>query len=259
MLQVHVGAHALAFGVHFMSSWGLVMAAALLVIWQPVSGSSSMPEIISLLNGAKVADILSPKVFIAKAVGLMLSVSSGLVLGYVTLHGHTAIDPPLFPPFPLPKHLPRPPISNPALPRIVQLPRCTHATALLSYPIARSANRMLPHRPEGPTIYLGAMMGVQLILLIRRLTQTTRFGSTVWSLSSDREMQHMVVNGAATGIATAFRSPIGGVLFVLEEAISFFDSSLIWKTYIVCVLSYYMLEVNNIPAFMFCLIVELLR
>lgn len=85
MLQVHVGAYALAFGVHFMSSWGLVMAAALLVIWQPVSGSSSMPEIISLLNGAKVADILSPKVFIAKAVGLMLSVSSGLVLGYVAL------------------------------------------------------------------------------------------------------------------------------------------------------------------------------
>ena len=37
----------------------------------------------------------------------------------------------------------------------------------------------------------------------------------------------------------AFRAPIGGVMFALEEAISFFDANLIARSYFICIVSYY--------------------
>lgn len=52
-----------------------------------------------------------------------------------------------------------------------------------------------------------------------------------------------MVIGAAAGIAVAFRAPIGGVVFVLEEAISFFDAKLIFRSYFVCAVSYYALQI----------------
>jgi hypothetical protein len=45
--------------------------------------------------------------------------------------------------------------------------------------------------------------------------------------------------GTAVGVATAFRAPIGGVMFVLEEAVSYFESKLIFRSYLACVFSYY--------------------
>ena len=174
---MRAGEYGSAFIVAFFSSLALVVGAVLLVIWEPVSGSSSMPEILCLLNGARVDRILSVSTFVCKALGLLLAVSSGLVLG-----------------------------------------------------------------PEGPTIYLGAVTAYHLTALVARALRAGGLHPVAEAISADRVMQSMVVIGAATGIATAFRSPIGGVMFVLEEAISFFDSSLIWRTYFCCVVAYYILE-----------------
>jgi H+/Cl- antiporter ClcA len=40
-------------------------------------------------------------------------------------------------------------------------------------------------------------------------------------------------SGAGAGVAAAFRAPIGGVLFAVEEAISFFSSKFIFRCYVV--------------------------
>ena len=49
----------------------LVVPAVLLVIWQPASAGSGIPEIISYLNGVKPAKLFAPWTGLAKMVGMV--------------------------------------------------------------------------------------------------------------------------------------------------------------------------------------------
>lgn len=50
-------------------------------------------------------------------------------------------------------------------------------------------------------------------------------------LNNDRDRRDLITCGASSGVCAAFRSPVGGVLFALEEVATWWRSSLLWRTF----------------------------
>lgn len=48
---------------------------------------------------------------------------------------------------------------------------------------------------------------------------------------NDRDRRDLITCGSAAGMAAAFRSPVGGVLFALEEMASWWRSALLWRAF----------------------------
>lgn len=73
---------------------------------------------------------------------------------------------------------------------------------------------------EGPMVHTGACIAS---LLGQGGSRKYRLTWT-WLkyFKNDRDRRDMITCGAAAGVATAFRSPVGGVLFALEEAASWY-------------------------------------
>ncbi|GKU88914.1 hypothetical protein SLEP1_g3123 [Rubroshorea leprosula] len=82
---------------------------------------------------------------------------------------------------------------------------------------------------EGPMVHTGACLASLL----------GQGGSRKYHLTwkwlryfkNDRDRRDLITCGAAAGVAAAFRAPVGGVLFALEEAASWWRSALLWRTF----------------------------
>nr|XP_029148516.1 chloride channel protein CLC-c isoform X2 [Arachis hypogaea] len=82
---------------------------------------------------------------------------------------------------------------------------------------------------EGPMVHTGAC-----IANLLGQGGSRKYGLT-WNwlryFKNDRDRRDMITCGAAAGVAAAFRAPVGGVLFALEEAASWWRSALLWRTF----------------------------
>eukprot|EP00596_Hydrurales_sp_CCMP1899_P000306 CAMPEP_0119044320 /NCGR_PEP_ID=MMETSP1177-20130426/30604_1 /TAXON_ID=2985 /ORGANISM="Ochromonas sp, Strain CCMP1899" /LENGTH=923 /DNA_ID=CAMNT_0007014267 /DNA_START=18 /DNA_END=2789 /DNA_ORIENTATION=- len=90
----------------------------------------------------------------------------------------------------------------------------------------------LPLGKEGPMIHAGSIIGATV-----SQGNTVTFGfNTSWTkfqdLRNDRTKRDFVTFGAAAGIAAAFRAPIGGILFVLEEGASYWSTTLTFRAFL---------------------------
>lgn len=90
----------------------------------------------------------------------------------------------------------------------------------------------LPLGKEGPMIHAGAIIGA---IISQGMTLHVSIFDTSWTkfqdLRNDATKRDFVTFGAAAGVAAAFRSPIGGILFTLEEGASFWSTSLTFRAF----------------------------
>ncbi|XP_020246030.1 chloride channel protein CLC-a-like isoform X2 [Asparagus officinalis] len=82
---------------------------------------------------------------------------------------------------------------------------------------------------EGPLVHIGACLSSLL----------SQGGSEKYGIKwrwlryfkNDRDRRDLITCGASSGVCAAFRSPVGGVLFSLEEVATWWRSSLLWRTF----------------------------
>lgn len=82
---------------------------------------------------------------------------------------------------------------------------------------------------EGPLVHIGACIAS----LLGQGGSTKYHLSSRWlqGFNSDRDRRDLVTCGCAAGVAAAFRAPVGGVLFALEEVTSWWRSQLMWRVF----------------------------
>ncbi|XP_024361602.1 chloride channel protein CLC-d [Physcomitrium patens] len=82
---------------------------------------------------------------------------------------------------------------------------------------------------EGPLVHTGAC-----IASVLGQGGSTKYNAN-WRwlrrFKNDRDRRDLVTCGCAAGVAAAFRSPVGGVLFALEEVTSWWRSQLLWRVF----------------------------
>ena len=82
----------------------------------------------------------------------------------------------------------------------------------------------LPVGPEGPMIHLGAFIGAG---VSQGRSDTLKCGTPCCRrFRNSRAQRDFISAGAASGIASAFGAPVGGLLFAMEEVSSFFTINL---------------------------------
>lgn len=107
---------------------------------------------------------------------------------------------------------------------------------------------------EGPSVHMACCVGN----VISRSFQKYRT-SKGWFLTSfnqlhgshdhyflPAEMREMLTASSAAGVAVAFGSPVGGVLFALEEMTSTFSNRSMWKSFFCAMIATIVLQVNSL-------------
>ncbi|KAM9308584.1 chloride channel protein C-like [Gastrophryne carolinensis] len=94
---------------------------------------------------------------------------------------------------------------------------------------------------EAPMVYVGAVVGYGLSQFKSETLRITLPCFTRFRNSADK--RQFITAGAAAGIASVFRAPIGGLLFALEEVASFWDIKLAWQTFFCCLIASFTTEV----------------
>lgn len=84
--------------------------------------------------------------------------------------------------------------------------------------------------PEGPLVHSGAIIGSGLTRGYKTCGKRRIEQFSIFQLfHNDTDRRDFISMGAAAGFAAAFGAPVGGVLFALEEASSFWNAKLMWR------------------------------
>ena len=92
--------------------------------------------------------------------------------------------------------------------------------------------------PEGPIIHISALVAYWCTHAVH-LIEAKLLGKD-FDGENEAEKRDFLATGAACGICTAFRAPLAGTLFVVEEAGSFFTTKHLEFTFFSCLVAYWM-------------------
>ena len=110
------------------------------------------------------------------------------------------------------------------LPRVVRIKTLLCKVIGVTFSVAAG----LPVGKEGPMVHSGAVVAAGISQGKSNIWGVDTSFSKFSDFRNDREKRDFVACGAAAGVCSAFGSPIGGVLFSLEEASSYFSTKLTW-------------------------------
>jgi chloride channel 7 len=122
------------------------------------------------------------------------------------------------------------------VPRLVDFKTLVCKLCGLSFSVASG----LPLGMEGPMVHSGGIVSAlvsqrgsttpPLLLPFSscKIRSSNKDDGPLRDFRNDREKRDFVACGAAAGVCSAFSSPIGGVLFSLEEASSYYSDELTW-------------------------------
>lgn len=164
-------------------------AASMVAFVGPAAAGSGIPDVKAYLNGIDIPGILLFRTLAAKFVGSIGSVAGGLAVGKEGPFVHTGA--------------------------------CI--ASLLGNAGGNLAELRHRHLRAGGGVPLGglrAVMGAWAACLWR-LPGAERMLGTLQRFKMDVHQRDLVTCGGAAGVAAAFRAPVGGVLFALEEGASF--------------------------------------
>ena len=94
--------------------------------------------------------------------------------------------------------------------------------------------------PEGPIIHICALLGHWVTVVCQRIERKLLPG--YYFTTDATETRDFLATGAACGICVAFRAPLAGCLFVVEEAGSFFTTKHLEYTFFSCIIAYFVAQ-----------------
>eukprot|EP01018_Ginkgo_biloba_P013954 Gb_06773 [translate_table: standard] len=217
--------YALAFGVFAGTNLILVTLAAVLCAYiAPAAAGSGIPEVKAYLNGVDAPEILSPRTLIVKIASQIFRTSpeklgeiikSSDCIGCAP-HRNTTMLLAYFG-------------SSKACPVHVRLAPLSSSSSTYSKESIGAVSGSLDVGKEGPLVHTGAC-----IASLLGQGGSKRYHLT-WRwlryFKNDRDRRDLITCGSAAGVAAAFRAPVGGVLFALEEVSSWWRSALLWRTF----------------------------
>jgi len=99
----------------------------------------------------------------------------------------------------------------------------------------------LPSGAVGPLIHIGSSLGSLIMHRLRKYREKLNQSSfhPFNQNSFDADERDFIAIGAGCGISAAFSAPVGGLMFIIEEASSFFELTVVARAFFACIIAYW--------------------
>eukprot|EP00803_Ostreobium_quekettii_P007951 evm.model.scf_1330.4 EVM.evm.TU.scf_1330.4 scf_1330:35334-42870(-) len=194
------------------SSVLVLVGIGMVQFWAPAATGAGVSLVIAYLNGNHVPHLFSFASLITKFVGTICAISANLFMGPEGPMVHMGA----------------------AVASVVTYMECT-LTRPRSVPKLMVSHSGLVSGPPvvegspGPIPQLGSRSQEE------ARGPCPKFWEFMMDLSSDLDRREFLSAGAAAGIASAFGAPVGGVLFSMEEASTYWSRKVAWRCFLCAV------------------------